>query len=104
VTFLLLGRPLVQRLSGAEVRHLLRAAARAGFSHRKPPGRREYLRARLVPGADGLPVAEVFGNDSSGAITSMTWADALVELPEAAVEIAPGDPIRVIAFECLLQP
>ncbi|HEY5717542.1 MAG TPA: gephyrin-like molybdotransferase Glp [Motiliproteus sp.] len=47
--------------------------AAAAFERLQPQARREYLRAQLVQGADG-PRVEVFGNQSSGVLTSACWA------------------------------
>ncbi|MEM1161069.1 MAG: gephyrin-like molybdotransferase Glp [Pseudomonadota bacterium] len=66
----------------------------AGFAKSKKPGRREYLRARI--GADGR--AEIFRSEGSGLIGGLSWADGLVELPDEALEIAPGDPVRYLPY------
>lgn len=65
----------------------------AGFSKRKKPGRREYLRARMRAGR-----AEVFKSEGSGRISGLSWAEGLVELPDGAAEITPGVPVRFIPF------
>ncbi|MBV6636161.1 MAG: molybdopterin molybdenumtransferase MoeA, partial [Mameliella sp.] len=65
----------------------------AAFAKKKKPGRREYLRARLRDGR-----VEVFRSEGSGRISGLSWAEGLVELPDAAAEIAPGDPVRYIPF------
>ncbi len=65
----------------------------AAFAKRKKPGRREYLRARMRAGR-----AEVFKSEGSGRISGLSWAEGLVELPDGAAEIAPGDPVRFIPF------
>jgi len=65
----------------------------AGFAKRKKPGRREYLRARMRDGR-----AEVFKSEGSGRISGLSWAEGLVELPDGAAEIAPGDPVRFIPY------
>ena len=65
----------------------------ARFSKRKKPGRREYLRARLVDGE-----VEVFKSEGSGRISGLSWADGLVELPDGGYEIVPGDLVRYIPW------
>ncbi|MEL6531617.1 MAG: bifunctional molybdopterin-guanine dinucleotide biosynthesis protein MobB/molybdopterin molybdotransferase MoeA, partial [Pseudomonadota bacterium] len=70
----------------------------AAFTKRKKPGRREYLRARL--NADGA--AEVFASEGSGRISGLSWAEGLVELPDGAAEIAPGDPVRFLPYAGML--
>jgi molybdopterin molybdotransferase len=56
--------------------------ARAGFDWPKPDKRREYQRARLQRAADGEPVVQVFPSRSSAALSSLTWANGLVVIPE----------------------
>lgn len=65
----------------------------ARFSKRKKPGRREYLRARVREGE-----VEVFASEGSGRISGLSWAEGLVELPEEALDIGPGDPVRYIPW------
>ena len=56
------------------------------------------LRARLEIGADGRPVAHKFPSDSSGVLTSMVEADGLVDMPESASAIRPGDMVDFLPF------
>ncbi|NUB14607.1 molybdopterin molybdenumtransferase MoeA [Azospirillum brasilense] len=98
VTFMLVGRPLVLRLSGAESAPTPRCLVVAGFEFRKKPGRREFLRARLATGPDGRPVAHKFPSDSSGVLTSMVEADGLVDMPADATVIREGDMVEFLPF------
>lgn len=65
----------------------------ARFSKSKKPGRREYLRARIVKGQ-----AEVFASEGSGRVSGLAWADGLVELGDGAAEIIPGTPVQFLPF------
>jgi molybdopterin molybdotransferase len=65
----------------------------ARFSKHKKAGRREYLRARLVDGG-----VEAFGSEGSGRISGLSWADGLVELPDEALVVQEGDPVRFIPW------
>ncbi len=98
VTFMMVGRPLALRLSGAERALTPRGLVVAGFSFRKTPGRREFLRVRLETGPDGRPVAIKFPNDSSGVLTSMVEADGLVDIPAEAAAVEPGDLVGFYPF------
>ncbi len=98
VTFMLVGRPLVLRLMGAESVQAPRCLVVAGFDFAKKPGRREFLRARLEIGADGRPVARKFPIDSSGVLTSMVEADGLVDMPAEAGAIREGDMVAFLPF------
>ncbi|WP_342760737.1 molybdopterin molybdotransferase MoeA [Azospirillum thermophilum] len=101
VTFLLVGRPLVLRLSGAERTATARNLVHSGFSFTKKPGRREFLRARLEVDGQGRPVAVKFPSDSSGVLTSMVEADGLVDMPAEATAIREGDLVDFLPFSGL---
>lgn len=101
VTFCMLGRPLLARLAGEMFRPPLGFQVPAGFSRRKAPGRREYLRASLS-GPEGRTVLRLFPREGSGLITSLTESDGLIELPEEAGDIAEGDLLRFLPYGSLL--
>ncbi|SEK21821.1 molybdopterin molybdotransferase [Roseateles sp. YR242] len=96
VTFLLFVRPVLMRLQGAT-----RVAPRAyqlpaEFTWAKADKRREFLRARVTD-QGGLAL---FGNQSSGVMSSAAWADGLIELPPGStVEL--GQPLRFLPFNDL---
>jgi molybdopterin molybdotransferase len=98
VTFLVLARPLILRLSGATDIAPRCFRAVAGFAYRKKPGRREYLRARLEPAPDGGWIAQKFPRDGAGILSSMVDSDGLVVLDEAATDIAPGASVPFLPF------
>ena len=87
VTFMAIGRPLLDRLAGATYQPPPRFAVRSGFTYRKKPGRREYVRVTLDP--DGT--ARRYPKEGAGILTSLTESDALLELPEEMTVLAPGD-------------
>lgn len=97
VSFLVLVRPLIQRLSGEVPAPLPLLMAPAGFAHAKKPGRREYLRVSI--GTDG--VAHGDPNDGAAMLGRLTQADALAELGEGVTEVRPGDPVRVLPLGLL---
>jgi molybdopterin molybdotransferase len=83
VTFCLFARPFIQRMQGVSGDLTpISVRARAGFDWPKPDKRREYQRARLQRAADGEPVVQVFPSRSSAALSSLTWANGLVVIPE----------------------
>ena len=98
VTFCLFVRPfLLKRMGATDV--LYRAfAVQADFTWSKPGTRREFLRAQLQPGGRLV----LFLNQSSGVLTSCTWADGLVDL-EIGLTVQPGDWLRFIPFSELLS-
>lgn len=97
LTFALLVRPFVLRLQGVCDVAPQSVAVRADFSWPKADKRREFLRVRHNA-AGGL---DLFGNQSSGVLTSAAWGDGVVDNP-AGQTIAAGDTVRYIAFSELL--
>ena len=91
VTLLFVVRPLLARLGGALYQPPLSWPVRAGFAYRKKAGRREFVRVSLVRTADGGLEARKFPRDGAGVLTSLTESDGLVELPDDATSLAPGD-------------
>ncbi len=103
VTFCLFARPVVLRrqgLSGELAPRVLKI--RAGFDWPKPDKRTEFHRARLQTGADGEPELAVFPTRSSAVLSSVAWADGLIEIPPGRV-IQPGDPVEFMPFADLLH-
>ena len=98
VTFLRIARPLLLTLGGARAVEPTLYRVRAGFSYRKKPDRREYVRAWLEPGEDGAPVAHRFPRDGAGILSSMVEADGLVELAEALTTLEPGAVVDYLPF------
>ena len=98
VTFIILVKPFLQQLQGGH-----RAAVKphylpAAFTWDKPGNRQEYLRARIVVDAAQRKVVELFPNQSSGALTSVAWANALVVIaPQQTVQC--DDRVAVIPLE-----
>ncbi len=86
--------PAFRVLAGGAWRRPVGFPVPAAFSKSKKPGRREYLRARL--NSEGA--AEVFPSEGSGRISSLAWADGLVEIEDGARKIGPGDLVRYIPF------
>lgn len=97
VTFLLLVRPFLLKLQGAVNTSMPRVAMRADFVLSKPDKRREFLRARRNENG-GL---DLFPNQSSGVLTSVHWADGLIDHP-AGETISKGDWVQFIPFSELL--
>ncbi|QGU33592.1 molybdopterin molybdenumtransferase MoeA [Thermochromatium tepidum ATCC 43061] len=98
VTAVLFARPLILRMQGVagelEVRPL---RIRAGFDWPRPDRRLEFQRARLERGADGELEVAVYPSRSSAVLSSVAWADGLVQLQPGQV-IARGDPVEFLPF------
>ncbi|GGG84578.1 molybdopterin molybdenumtransferase MoeA [Salipiger pallidus] len=94
VCALIFARPALSLMSGAGWAEPQGFTVPAAFTKSKKPGRREYLRARLVDGR-----AEVFASEGSGRISGLSWATGLVELPDEAVHVTPDTPVRFLPYE-----
>ncbi|HWG78772.1 MAG TPA: gephyrin-like molybdotransferase Glp [Stellaceae bacterium] len=104
VTFLLLTRPLVLRLAGAVAAPPPRRfPVTSGFAHRKRANRCEFLRARLVRGAEGGWTAEKFPRDGAGILTSMVESDGLVEIGEGVARIEAGETVDFLPFSEVIE-
>jgi molybdopterin molybdotransferase len=97
VTFAVLARPLILKLAGAVATAPRHYPVRAGFSYRKKPGRREYLRTRLERDGDAA-VAVKFERDGAGIISSIVQSDGLVVLDEATSDLAAGSIVDFLPF------
>lgn len=91
---LIFARPALSTMAGAGWVDPAGFTVPAAFAKAKKAGRREYLRARL----NAAGAAEVFASEGSGRISGLAWATGLVELPDAALTIAPGDPVRFLPY------
>ena len=97
VTFLVMARPFLLRLQGATDLAPPSTRLIAGFDWPRPDKRREFLRARR--NAEGT--LDLFPHQGSGVLTSLAWADGLVDNPPGQA-IARGDTVRFIALSDLL--
>lgn len=102
VTFCLFVRPFLLRCQGVTDVAPAAFAVAAAFDWKKAGERREFARARLEAGPDGLPRAALYPNQSSGALSSVAWANGLVELPEGKT-VEPGQSVKFIPFSELLS-
>ena len=97
VTFLLFVRPFVLRRHGVVGVPSAGIELRADFDWPRPDRRREFLRVRRNA-SNGV---ELFPTQNSAVLTSVAWADGLVDHPAGAT-IARGDPVRYLPFAELI--
>ncbi|MGQ9907682.1 MAG: molybdopterin molybdotransferase MoeA [Candidatus Flexifilum sp.] len=89
VTFLVFVRPVLQRLGGLpdDLPTFPVVLGEAVISD----GRRSYIRVKLREEQGQLPTALTTGTQSSGALTSMVYADALLIIPEGVTQARAGE-------------
>jgi molybdopterin molybdotransferase len=97
VTFIVLTRPLIAKLAGSTPPPPRLFPVRTGFSYRKKPGRREYLRASLDRDGDAV-VAIKYPRDGAGILSSIVRSDGLVIFDEAASSLAIGTMVDFLPF------
>ena len=90
-------RPALSLLSGSKWIEPVGFLVPAAFSKIKKPGRREFLRGLLQN--DGS--VKAFKSEGSGRISGLSWANGLIDLPNEALNISPGDLIRFIPYTSL---
>ncbi len=101
LTFCLFVRPFLLRRQGVPDVLGNALAVPAAFQWLRPGRRREYLRARLEQGTDGVAV-NIFPKQGSDVLTSTVWADGLVEI-RAGETVQPGDLVPYYSFAGLLS-
>lgn len=100
VCTMVFGRPAMEVLAGGVWRQPRGMVLAAAFTKKKRRGRSEYLRARIND--EGR--VDVFGSEGSGRISSLSWADGLVEIGFDEALIEPGVPVRYIPYAEFLRP
>ena len=110
VGFCLFVRPFLLRRSGVDAARAfpIPIPVPAGFAWPVAQSRREFARARLIPGNEnsptepGMPRAEIHPRQGSDVLSAATWAGGLVEIPEGQT-LVPGDMVLYHSFGDLLD-
>ncbi|HEX6443028.1 MAG TPA: gephyrin-like molybdotransferase Glp, partial [Stellaceae bacterium] len=97
LTFAILARPLILRLGGAAAETPQTFPVEAGFSYRKKPGRREYLRASLAR-QSGRAMAIRYPQDGAGILSSIVQSQGFAIIGEDVAELAPRDTLDFLPF------
>jgi molybdopterin molybdotransferase len=91
ITHLLCVNTVLHAMQGMDCALPPSIPAQADFDWPRPDKRREFLRVRL----NAAGALELFPNQSSGVLTSVVWADGLVDNPPGQA-IARGDTVRYL--------
>lgn len=96
-TFNLFARPYILKQQGCTKTTSASFKVISGFDWTKKGGRCEYLRVQVTQNEVGESVAELFPNQGSGVLTSVSWANGLAIIsPE--MQINKGDTVEFIPF------
>lgn len=102
ITFMLIVRPCLLRMSGCDSLVPASFYLPAAFSRPESGQRQEYLRVTVQTGEDRKQSLLPFNNQSSGVGSSLSGADGLAIIP-AYTSVAVGDSLEYIPFSELLS-
>ncbi len=101
VTFLIVGVPAIRKLLGVPTVPLPGFTVPLAAPVSKSPKLREFPRVRLE-WADGTPRAVPYRDQSSNLLTSLAWADGILDLPVGPSRVEAGEPVTYRPFSVLL--
>jgi len=104
VSFEVFVRPVLRRLFGETDLHRPTVSARAGVDWSSPPGKRQFVRARLTSpvapaaGESGLVVTPV-GGQGSHLVADLAQAQCLAVVPEDVTRVQVGDELTCMLLD-----
>ena len=101
VTFMLMGLPFLQLRMGQAPSVLTPRHVTADFSWPKADRRREFIRVRQKRDNNGNTSLDRWPNQGSGVMSSVAWADGLVDIAPGQT-IKPGDAVPYLSLSELL--
>jgi molybdopterin molybdotransferase len=90
--------PAIRKMIGERTREPLLIKARSAHSLKKAPGRMEFQRGILEPGADGLWNVSTTGLQGSHLLSSMSKANCFILLPAESAGASEGELVTVQPF------
>ncbi|UOD51552.1 molybdopterin molybdotransferase MoeA [Orrella daihaiensis] len=103
VTFVLMGLPFLQVRMGLPIATPIPRMLTADFDWPKADRRREFIRVKQKTDGQGSVRLERWPNQGSGVMSSVAWADGLVDIA-AGQTIARGDAVPYLSFRDILDP
>ena len=100
-TFCLFVTPFIKKMQGRTDLTAPLLKVRVDFDWPHPDNRKEFLRARLHLDQQHHPSVSIYHNQSSGVLTSTSWADGFVIVHEGQ-PIGSGDMVDYLSFKELL--
>lgn len=102
ITALVVVRPFLLRAQGVTEVKPVPLAVPAAFDWLQRNKRRQYLRAKLSPGADGQLSVELHPQQSSAMLTAACWADGLAVV-ECEQQVLKHDNVMFLSFADLMH-
>ena len=99
VTFELFGRPLLRTLGGHARPHRRTITVETAEPIQLGAPLTHFLRVTLDAGSGPYPLARLTGSQSSGILTSMSMADALMVVPPEPLESPGGTALRALLLD-----
>ncbi len=96
-TFNILARAFILKSQGVEKTEISSFKVPSGFSTKREEKRLEYVRAKIERHQNGEQFLKLYPNQSSGVLTSVSWADGFAIIP-ANKKINQGDLVDFIPF------
>ena len=96
-TFCIFARPYILKTQGVADTHANSFMAPSGFELNGKESRNEYLRVRLEMNDTGQSSLSLYPNQSSGVLTSASWANAFAFIP-ANTMVKKGDMVEFTPF------
>ena len=102
VTFCLFARGVIRTMQGCTEVLPRKMQVTIDFAWPRKGPRREFVRGQLITNEQGQQVAQTYSSHSSGVLTSTTWAQGLIEIPENT-QFEKGDVLNWLDFSELLS-
>ncbi len=99
VTFELFGRPLLRTLGGHARPHRRTIVVETADPIQLGAPLTHFLRVTLDAGSGHHPLARLTGSQSSGILTSMSSAEALIVVPSDPLGVPPGTTLRALPLD-----
>jgi molybdopterin molybdotransferase len=102
VTLLIVGIPVIRKLLGMPLAPLPGFTVQLAEASTKSPRLREFPRVRLE-WRDGKQQAVPYRDQSSNLLTSLAWADGILDLPVGPSSVGAGEDVTYRPFSTLLS-
>ena len=99
VSFEVFVRPALRRMMGEQRLHRTPVDATATQGWDSSPGKRQFVRARLIRDDPGSPTVAPVGGHGSHLVADLAQANALAVVPEATTRIEAGDTVVCLPLD-----